>query len=347
MDAAQPARLGVQRPERGARPVLQVRKLSVAYGSPRERRRGRGLVAVNDVNLDIAPGETVGLVGESGCGKSSLARVLAGLALPQKGHLAVNGATMRTARDWRRDRRSVQMVFQDPAESLDPRMRVTRLLNEPLQALCPELDEAARATRIAATLRAVGLGPEHADRHAHSLSGGQAQRVAIARAIVVEPDLLICDEPLSALDVSIQAQIINLLRDIQRRTGMAMLLIAHDLAVVRQLCSRVYVMYLGSFMEQGSADEVLRRPGHPYTRALLSCVPRLDAANEHPPILLEGDLPDPRDRPSGCVFRTRCPLADDICVRSTPNWHRQPHGGYSACHFAAHEASPMIARGMR
>lgn len=346
MDAAQSARLATER-SRDTTPVLRVRKLSVTYGTARERRRGRGLVAVSDVNLDIAPGEAVGLVGESGCGKSSLARVLAGLQWPQQGHLAVNGTTMTNARDWRRSRRAVQMVFQDPAASLDPRMRVTQLLEEPLRALCPEIKFEERATRIADTLRAVGLGPEHADRHAHSLSGGQAQRVAIARAIVVQPDLLICDEPLSALDVSIQAQIINLLRDIQRRTGMAMLLIAHDLAVVRQLCRRVYVMYLGTFMEQGSAADVLTRPGHPYTRALLSCVPQLDASGAQAPILLEGELPDPHDRPSGCVFRTRCPLVDDICVRSAPDWHRQPHGGYSACHFAAHQASPMTARAMR
>ena len=345
MDATQSARLATSGvPERA--PVLRVRKLSVCYGTRRAIRRSRGVTAVNAVSFDIAAGETVGLLGESGCGKSSLARVLAGLRQPQQGYLAVNGKPMQGPRDWRQARRSVQMVFQDPAASLDPRMRVRTLLEQPLRALCPQWDASQRADKIDAALLAVGLGSAYGDRYAHSLSGGQAQRVAIARAIVVEPDLLICDEPLSALDVSVQAQIINLLRDIQQRTGMAMLLIAHDLAVVRQLCDRVYVMYLGEFMEQGRAEDVLLRPAHPYTRALLSCVPQLEPTGQAP-ILLEGELPDPGERPSGCVFRTRCPMVDDICARSTPDWHRQPHGGYSACHFAAHQASPMIARALR
>lgn len=345
MDAAQSARLAASgAPER--LPVLRTRKLSVCYGSRRALRRGRGLTAVNAVSFDIAAGETVGLVGESGCGKSSLARVLAGLRQPEQGYLAVNGQPMQHARDWQQARRAVQMVFQDPAASLDPRMRVRTLLEQPLRALFPHWGAALRAEKIEAALHAVGLGNGYGDRYAHSLSGGQAQRVAIARAVVVEPDLLICDEPLSALDVSVQAQIINLLRDIQQRTGMAMLLIAHDLAVVRQLCDRVYVMYLGEFMEQGRAEDVLHRPAHPYTRALLSCVPQLEPTSQAP-ILLEGELPDPSERPSGCAFRTRCPMVDDICARSVPDWHRQPHGGYSACHFAAHQASPMIARGLR
>ncbi|MHA7832900.1 MAG: oligopeptide/dipeptide ABC transporter ATP-binding protein [Algiphilus sp.] len=318
----------------------------MSYGTRRALRRGRALTAVNAVSFDIGAGETVGLVGESGCGKSSLARVLAGLREPEQGFLAVNGQVMQRARDWHQARRAVQMVFQDPAASLDPRMRVWALLEEPLRALRSQWNAQQRAAKIEAALQAVGLGSGYADRFAHSLSGGQAQRVAIARAIVVEPDLLICDEPLSALDVSVQAQIINLLRDIQQSTGMALLLIAHDLAVVRQLCDRVYVMYLGQFMEQGRADDVLRRPSHPYTRALLSCVPQLDRMAQAP-ILLEGELPDPSERPSGCVFRTRCPMVDDICARSPPDWHRQPHGGYSACHFAAHQASPTVARVLR
>ncbi|MCK5771283.1 ABC transporter ATP-binding protein [Algiphilus sp.] len=341
MDAAQPARLGPAGP-----PVLTARKLRVVYGDRRELRRGAGLVAVDDVSFDIAPGESVAVVGESGCGKSSLARTLAGLQAPRVGSLLVGGEQVGSPRAWRRKRRAVQMVFQDPASSLDPRMRVEQLLDEPLRALRPDLDRRQRHTRIHAMLEQVGLQPEHGQRYPHSFSGGQAQRIAIARALVVEPDLLICDEPLSALDVSVQAQIINLLQDLRERTGMAMLVIAHDLAVVRQLCDRVLVMYLGKVVEQGATADVLAAPAHPYTRALLSCVPRLDARRDEQ-ILLEGELPDPRERPTGCVFRTRCPLADGICAERAPDWHRQEHGGYSACHFAARHASPMVTRALR
>ena len=317
---------------------MAVRKLRAVYGCD--------LVAVDDVSLDIRPGEIVGLVGESGCGKSSLARCLAGLRAPDRGAIILKGEQLGRRGMRRNQRRAVQMVFQDPTASLDPRMRVNKLLAEPLRALCPELDRHQCRERIAATLEAVGLDPAHGQRFAHSFSGGQAQRIAIARALVVEPDLLICDEPLSALDVSVQAQILNLLRDLRARRGMAMLFISHDLAVVRQLCDRLLVMYLGRLVEQGATADLIDRPAHPYTRALLSCVPRVVAADE-PQILLEGDLPDPRARPSGCVFRTRCPMADGICAEREPDWHRQEHGGYSACHFAARPASPMPARAMR
>lgn len=317
---------------------MAVRKLRAVYG--------RDLVAVDDVSLDIRPGEAVGLVGESGCGKSSLARCLAGLRAPDRGAIILKGEQLGRRGMRRHQRRAVQMVFQDPAASLDPRMRVAKLLAEPLRALCPELDRHQRRERIAATLEAVGLDPAHGQRFAHSFSGGQAQRIAIARALVVEPDLLICDEPLSALDVSVQAQMLNLLRDLRVRRGMAMLFISHDLAVVRQLCDRLLVMYLGRLVEQGTTVDLIDGPAHPYTRALLSCVPSVVSSDE-PQILLEGELPDPRARPSGCVFRTRCPMADGICAEREPDWHRQEHGGYSACHFAARHASPMTARAMR
>lgn len=315
-----------------------MRKLRAVYG--------RDLVAVDDVNLDIRPREIVGLVGESGSGKSSLARCLAGLRAPDRGAIFLKGRKLGARAMARDERRAVQMVFQDPAASLDPRMRVRKILAEPLRALCPQLDRHQRRQRIAETLEAVGLEPAHGERFAHSFSGGQAQRIAIARSLVVEPELLICDEPLSALDVSVQAQILNLLRDLRARCGMAMLFISHDLAVVRQLCDRLLVMYLGRLVEQGATADLIDNPAHPYTRALLSCVPRL-AGSAEPQILLEGELPDPRARPSGCVFRTRCPMADAICAEREPDWHRQEHGGYSACHFAARHASPMTARAMR
>jgi oligopeptide/dipeptide ABC transporter ATP-binding protein len=316
---------------------MAVRELRAVYG--------RDLVAVDDVSLDIRPGEIVGLVGESGCGKSSLARCLAGLRAPDRGAIFLKGQQLKSRAMAPEARRAVQMVFQDPAASLDPRLRVRKILAEPLRALCPELGRRQRRERIAATLEAVGLEPAHGERFAHSFSGGQAQRIAIARALIVDPELLICDEPLSALDVSVQAQILNLLRDLRARRGMAMLFISHDLAVVRQLCDRLLVMYLGRLVEQGATADLIDAPAHPYTRALLSCVPRL-AASAEPQILLEGELPDPRSRPSGCVFRTRCPMADAICAERAPDWHRQEHGGYSACHFAARHASPMTARAL-
>lgn len=318
--------------------MLSARKLRAVFD--------RDLVAVDDVSLDIRTGEILGLVGESGCGKSSLARCLVGLRRPDRGAVVIDGHPVGRRGMTHGQRKRVQMVFQEPAASLDPRMRVDTLLAEPLRALVPELDRAGRRQRIAATLEAVGLDPDHGRRFAHSFSGGQAQRIAIARALVVEPDLLICDEPLSALDASVQAQIINLLRRLRAERGMAMLFISHDLAAVRQICDRLLVMYLGRIVEQGASADLIAAPAHPYTGALLSCVPRLRESGVVP-TLLEGELPDPRHRPSGCVFRTRCPMADGICAEREPDWHRQAHGGYSACHFAAQHASPMTARGLR
>lgn len=328
--------------------LLSVRKLRISHGRPRDLQRGRGTLAVEEVSFDLAPGECLGLVGESGCGKSSLARALCGLDVPQAGSFYLDGQDMtrRPERAWRQRRAMVQMIFQDPAASLDPHLPVRALLAEPLRALHPQLSRAERHERIARVLDQVGLDASCADRRAHEFSGGQAQRIAIARALIVEPRLLICDEPVSSLDVSIQAQIINLLRELQRSRGLSMLFIAHDLSVVRHLCQRVLVMYLGRIVEQGPAEQVLGAPAHPYTRALLSCVPRPEGAADSP-ILLEGELPDPDNRPSGCVFRTRCPMVDDICAQRVPDWHRQPHGGYSACHFAAHHGSPMVARTTR
>ena len=267
MDAAQPARLGPAGP-----PVLTARKLRVVYGDRRELRRGAGLVAVDDVSFDIAPGESVAVVGESGCGKSSLARTLAGLQAPRVGSLLVGGEQVGSPRAWRRKRRAVQMVFQDPASSLDPRMRVEQLLDEPLRALRPDLDRRQRHTRIHAMLEQVGLQPEHGQRYPHSFSGGQAQRIAIARALVVEPDLLICDEPLSALDVSVQARLLDMLRTLVRELGLSVILVTHDLAVARLLAHRLMVMRRGQVVETGLTDQILDDPQHAYTQLLVSSV---------------------------------------------------------------------------
>jgi oligopeptide transport system ATP-binding protein len=319
--------------------VAALRKYFAVKGGWLGGRRGQ-VHAVDDVSFDVASGETLGLVGESGCGKSTLARTLIGLKQASAGAI-VYRAPGQPDRElsgldeagWRPLRREIQMVFQDPLASLDPRMSVGRIVAEPLEALCPELGPAEREARVLETLEQVGLSRAHVNRYPHEFSGGQCQRVGIARALVVRPRVLICDEPVSALDVSIQAQIINLLRDIQRQQGLALLFIAHDLAVVRHISHRVMVMYLGRVMEQAASEQLFAQPGHPYTRALLRSVPQLQPSGT-PHAILDGELPSQTEPPPGCAFATRCPMADETCNRQLPPVRRLASGSTVACHYA-------------
>ena len=280
------------------------------------------LKAVDGVSLELTPGRTLGLVGESGCGKSTLARALTGMVPVTSGLIMFLGQQVRhdRAASWNALRRDVQMIFQDPLASLDPRMTVGQIVAEPLRHLRPELSRADRTRRVAAMIERVGLSQAQINRYPHEFSGGQCQRIGIARALVVEPKVLICDEPVSALDVSIQAKIVELLQQLQAEFGIALLFIAHDLAVVRQISDEVMVMYLGRVMERAPSDVLFDTPAHPYTRALLSAVPRPDPTIERSRrrIALPGELPSPANPPSGCVFRTRCPWAQADCAAQTP-----------------------------
>jgi oligopeptide/dipeptide ABC transporter ATP-binding protein len=279
--------------------------------------------AVDDVSLDIHPGEVVGLVGESGSGKSTLARAALGLVRTTEG-----------AVDSPHNRRDLQLVFQDPVASLDPRMTVEQIVTEPLRVHEPQMTAEARAKTVEHMLLRVGLGKHLMTRYPHELSGGQAQRVGIARAMILKPKLLVCDEAVSALDVSVQAQILALLRDLKRDSDTAILFISHNLAVVQQLCDRVVVLYLGRMMEEGPTQHLYSAPAHPYTRGLLAAVPVPDP-DVQPARLqttLGGELPSPVAPPSGCVFRTRCPHAAQVCSEQIPRWEAVRPTHYVACH---------------
>jgi oligopeptide/dipeptide ABC transporter ATP-binding protein len=281
--------------------------------------RGRPVQAVTDVHLSLARGETVGLVGESGSGKSTIGRMLLGLVPPSSGEVHFDGIDLARAgaSQQRQMRRRMQIVFQDPYSSLDPRRRVGAQIADGLaiHGLLPRKD---RRGRVEALLAQVGLPAGHADRYPHEFSGGQRQRVGIARALATGPEFLVADEPVSALDVSVQAQVLALLADLRERLGLALLFISHDLTVVRSLCDRVVVLYLGRIMEEGPVARVFAAPRHPYTQALLSAVPNLDPLRRRTRLLLQGDPPSPSDPPSGCVFRTRCPVAMSACAESVP-----------------------------
>ncbi len=275
--------------------------------------------AVSGVSLTVSAGEAVGLVGESGSGKSTIGRLLLGLLAPSEGSVRLDGRDIAqlSGAELRRLRRRVQLVFQDPYSSLDPRRRVGAQIEDGLaiHRIVPQTERAARAHAL---LAQVGLDPAHADRFPHEFSGGQRQRIGIARALATEPDFIVADEPVSALDVSVQAQVLALLADLRRRLGLALLFISHDLPVVRSLCDRVIVLYLGRIMEEGPVAEVMERPRHPYTRALLSAAPSIDTTRRRQRIVLQGDPPSPSNVPSGCVFRTRCPWAQPACATTVP-----------------------------
>lgn len=295
-------------------------------------RRGRGVQAVKDVTLAIPRGQAVGVVGESGSGKSTLGRLLLGLLAPSQGSVRFDGAPIPApgSRAFRALRRRMQIVFQDPYGSLDPRRRVGAQIADGL--VIHNLAAAnERRAKVAALLELVGLDPGQAVRFPHEFSGGQRQRVGLARALATSPDFLVADEPVSALDVSIQAQIIGVMDDLRRRLGLAMVFISHDLPVVRHLCDRVVVMYLGRVMEEGGAEELFQAPAHPYTRALLSATPMLDPARRAQRILLPGDPPSPTAPPSGCVFRTRCAHAVAACAAAVPPLRVIGEGRRVAC----------------
>jgi oligopeptide transport system ATP-binding protein len=282
----------------------------------------RLLKAVSGVSFALQAGETLGIVGESGCGKSSLARALIGLNPVTAGNVKLDGRELAglPAKQWQPLRREMQMIFQDPLSSLNPRMTIGEIIAEPLRTLKSDLSRSDVKRELDRVMARVGLLPNVINRYPHEFSGGQCQRVGIARALIVRPKLIVCDEPVSALDVSIQAQVINLLVDLQKDEGLALIFIAHDLAVVRHISDRVIVMYLGKVMESASADELFRNPQHPYTQALLSAVPIPDPQRQRSRVIqiLEGDLPSPISPPSGCVFRTRCPKVVDECAGKAP-----------------------------
>jgi oligopeptide transport system ATP-binding protein len=327
-------------------PLLSVRDLQVHF-KVRDRKAwpwtpAATLKAVDGVSFELRAGETLGIVGESGCGKSTLARACLNLIPATGGEIAWQGKVLRPDDHaaWLAARRDIQIIFQDPLASLNPRMTVARIIGEPLRIHRPELGDAQIHEKVLAVMAEVGLTPQQVNRYPHEFSGGQCQRIGIARALILEPKLIVCDEPVSALDVSIRAQIVNLLQELQRRKGLALIFIAHDLAVVKHISDRVLVLYLGKAMEIAQGDALYARPGHPYTEALLSAVPVPDPRIERGKVLqlLSGDMPSPIAPPSGCVFRTRCPKAVPRCAQELPALRALDGQTSAACLLAPERA---------
>lgn len=313
--------------------LLKVENVSKHF----ELEKNTTLQAVSNVSFSIKKGETFGIVGESGCGKSTLGRTIMGLYKASNGQVLYNDINMgsMSEKDNFSFRRKMQMIFQDPYASLNPRSTVREILAEPLEIHGVYRTKEEKNARIDELLESVGLNREHANRFPHEFSGGQRQRIGIARALALEPEFIIADEPISALDVSVQAQVVNLLKRLQREKQLTYLFIAHDLSMVKQISDRIGVMYLGNLVELTDSKALYSNPLHPYTQALLSAIPipDPDIEDKRERIILKGELPSPVDPPSGCVFRTRCPHAMDICANKKPDWQERENGHFVACHL--------------
>ncbi|GFE51008.1 peptide ABC transporter ATP-binding protein [Roseobacter cerasinus] len=330
-------------------PLLDIRDLSVTFSITRQGgwpwSAPHRLQAVRGASLTLAPGQTLGLVGESGSGKSTLARAIVGTVPASEGQVLWRGKDIvsMTAEQHRNHGRHVQMVFQDPLDALNPRMTVGQIVAEPLRTHFPNLSKAEIHRKVGAMMERVGLLPALINRYPHEFSGGQCQRIGIARALITDPELVVCDEPVSALDVSVQAQVVNLLQELQREMGLALLFIAHDLSVVRHISHRIAVMYLGRIVEVAEAEELIENPRHPYTKALIASVPipapKAERARHRP--VLQGELPSPMSPPSGCVFRTRCPIAQPNCADAPPAVQKLDDTHWVACPYHANTDKPV------
>ncbi len=323
--------------EQRAQNLVEVKNLKQYFNITVGMFKTRPLKAVDDVSFAIRRGETLGLVGESGCGKTTVGRTLLHLYKPTAGEIIYDGKAIKTAEDIQSFRKKATMVFQDPYSSLNPRMTVSDIIGEPLDIHRMYPNKAERQARILELMDRVGLNSEHAARYAHEFSGGQRQRIGIARALALNPEFIVCDEPVSALDVSIQAQVINMFDELQEQLGLTYLFIAHDILVVRHISDRIAVMYLGKMVELADAAEIYDRPLHPYTKSLMSAVPQPDPriARANRRIVLQGDIPSPLNAPSGCPFRTRCPHATAACAESMPEFREVSPGHFAACHRLA------------
>ena len=320
--------------ENQKKPLVEVRNLCKYFDINTGLFRTKPLKAVDGVSFNIHRGETLGLVGESGCGKTTVGRTILNLYKPTSGEILFDGAPIKTKQEIHEFRKKATMVFQDPYSSLNPRMTVADIIGEPLDVHKLYSSKQERQERILELMNYVGLNSEHAARYAHEFSGGQRQRIGIARSLAVNPDFIVCDEPVSALDVSIQAQVINMFDDLQEKLGLTYLFIAHDLLVVRHISDRIAVMYLGKMVELAEANEIYNHPLHPYSISLLSAVPvpdpKIARANQR--VMLEGDIPSPLNAPSGCPFRTRCPYATEQCAAEVPEFKEVSAGHFVACH---------------
>ena len=324
-------------PEMTEKSLIEVRHLKQYFNINVGMFKSKPLKAVDDVSFAIRKGETLGLVGESGCGKTTVGRTLLHLYKPTGGEILYNGQPVQTREEINAFRKKATMVFQDPYSSLNPRMTVSDIIGEPLDIHRMYNSKAERQERILELMDKVGLNSEHAARYAHEFSGGQRQRIGIARALALDPEFIVCDEPVSALDVSIQAQVINMFDELQDQLELTYLFIAHDILVVRHISDRIAVMYLGKMVELADAKEIYEHPLHPYTKSLMSAVPQPDPriARANKRIVLSGDIPSPLNAPSGCPFRTRCPHATEACAESMPEFKETAPGHFAACHRIA------------